>query len=140
MKSKELKSFYRKIRQLLPCSGKMKRSLMESIHTTVESYLQEHPNADMAEIEAAIGTPGGIATACVENTGTEIILKKLLVRRRILTIITSAILVAFILWIAALLYMIQDAHNATHGTGTYSDIIVISEGVLEDDSIETTIP
>lgn len=52
--------YYRKVRSWLP-GGKMRRYVMTQIRETVQEFVQEHPDADVAAIQAQLGTPQEIA-------------------------------------------------------------------------------
>lgn len=43
--------YYRKVRSWLP-GGKMRRYVMTQIRETVQEFVQEHPDADVAAIQA----------------------------------------------------------------------------------------
>ena len=54
--------YYRKVRSWLP-GGKMRRYVMTQIRETVQEFVQEHPDADVAAIQAQLGTPQEIAAS-----------------------------------------------------------------------------
>lgn len=56
----------------------------DAIRETVQEFVQEHPDADVAAIQAQLGTPQEIAAAYVENMETAAVLKGLRIRRRVL--------------------------------------------------------
>lgn len=92
--------YYRKVRSWLP-GGKMRRYVMTQIRETVQEFVQEHPDADVAAIQAQLGTPQEIAAAYVENMETAAVLKGLRIRRRVLfavCVTTLAILIPGWLW------------------------------------------
>ena len=89
--------YCRSVRSWLP-SGKMRRTIMVQIKDTVNEFVQQHPDADDAAIQAQLGSPQEIATACVENMGAAEILKGLRVRRRILTAVLAVLLVILVSW------------------------------------------
>ena len=68
--------YCRKVRSWLP-GGKMRRYVMTQIRETVQEFVQEHPDADVAAIQAQLGTPQEIAAAYVENMETAAVLKGL---------------------------------------------------------------
>lgn len=123
---KELKKYYRQVGSWLPCGGRLKRQLMANIRSTVDGYLHEHPEVDFPTLEAHFGTPQQIAAAFVDEMGTEELLYKLRVRKRIIKI-TFICVVALIsicglailsLWIVGLLNEL--------GNATISPPIVVS--------------
>lgn len=89
--------YYRKVRSWLP-GGKMRRYVMTQIRETVQEFVQEHPDADVAAIQAQLGTPQEIAAAYVENMETAAVLKDLRIRRRVLFAVCATMLAILISW------------------------------------------
>lgn len=89
--------YYRKVRSWLP-GGKMRRYVMTQIRETVQEFAQEHPDADVAAIQAQLGTPQEIAAAYVENMETAAVLKGLRIRRRVLFAVCVTTLAILISW------------------------------------------
>ena len=89
--------YYRKVRSWLPV-GKMRRYVMTQIRETVQEFVQEHPDADVAAIQAQLGTPQEIAAAYVENMETAAVLKGLRIRRRVLFAVCATMLAILISW------------------------------------------
>lgn len=91
--------YYRKVRSWLP-GGKMRRYVMTQIRETVQEFVQEHPDADVAAIQSQLGTPQEIAAAYVENMETAAVLKGLRIRRRVLFAVCATTLAILISWVA----------------------------------------
>ena len=89
--------YYRKVRSWLP-GGKMRRYVMTQIRETVQEFAQEHPDADVAAIQAQLGTPQEIAAAYVENMESAAVLKGLRIRRRVLFAVCATMLAILISW------------------------------------------
>lgn len=89
--------YYRKVRSWLP-GGKVRRYVMTQIRETVQEFAQEHPDADVAAIQAQLGTPQEIAAAYVENMETAAVLKGLRIRRRVLFAVCATMLAILISW------------------------------------------
>lgn len=89
--------YYRKVLSWLP-GGKMRRYVMTQIRETVQEFVQEHPDADVAAIQAQLGTPQEIAAAYVENMETAAVLKGLRIRRRVLFAVCATMLAILISW------------------------------------------
>lgn len=89
--------YYCKVRSWLP-GGKMRRYVMTQIRETVQEFVQEHPDADVAAIQAQLGTPQEIAAAYVENMETAAVLKGLRIRRRVLFAVCATMLAILISW------------------------------------------
>lgn len=92
-----VRRYYRKVRSWLP-GGKMRRYVMTQIRETVQEFVQEHPDADVAAIQAQLGTPQEIAAAYVENMETAAVLKGLRIRRRVLFAVCATMLAILISW------------------------------------------
>lgn len=112
---KGLKKYYRQVGSWLPCSGKMKRDIMERIRASITAWLDDHPAADIAALVAHFGTPRQIAAAYVDNTATDELLKALRVRRRIVGIVTACAAVIILLWACVVTAAYIDAHNSAAG-------------------------
>ena len=112
---KGLKKYYRQVGSWLPCSGKMKRDIMERIRASVTAWLNEHPGADLAALVAHFGTPGQIATAYVDNTATDELLNALRIRRRVVRIITACVVVIILLWASVVTTALVNEFNAANG-------------------------
>lgn len=97
----DLKRYYRQVASWLPCGGKTKREMMARIRATVDAYIAEHPAADLAAIQARFGTPQQIAAAFVDEMGTEELLNKLRIRRRIIKIIFLCVAIFLAIWAIA---------------------------------------
>ena len=88
------KKYLRRVRSVLPGSARMTKQIMVKIQSEVSSYFEEYPQADYKDLLSRFGDPETIAASYVEIMGTTEILKKLRVRKRILS--TVAIVLAFI--------------------------------------------
>lgn len=110
----KLRRYFRQIRSWLPCTRKMKRQIMEQIEDRVRDFLEQNPNADLAQLQAAFGEPQIIATTYVENIGTTEILKNLRVHRRIVTIITVTAIVVLLSWAVMVTWATFSLSNATN--------------------------
>lgn len=95
---KGLNKYYRQISSWLPCTGKMKRKIMDRIKASITAWLNDHPNADAPALVAHFGTPRQIAAVYVDNTATDELLKALRIRRRIVRIITVCAFAVLLLW------------------------------------------
>ncbi len=105
--SKDTKRYLRAVRGWLPCSGELKRRIMSQITNGVQEYLAQNPNATFDDLCAQLGSPQVIAAAYIENAATAEILKNLRIRRRIVAIVISAVLVILISWATVVAYEIM---------------------------------
>lgn len=126
--NKDAKRYLRAVRGWLPCSGELKRRIMAQITNRVQEYLTQNPKSTFDEICAQFGSPQEIAVACVENTDTAEILKNLRIRRRIVTIVVSAVLVILISWATVITFEIAEFRE------NIPDTIVVVTDVVEESS------
>ena len=118
-----LKRYYRSIHRCLPSSHKLKVKILAEIEGNINAFLQENPDADFAAIEARFGAPRQIAYAYVDELGTPELLKKLQIRKKILTITISTIAVVLVLWLGVVAWAAVKEHNHANGSVTQSDVI-----------------
>lgn len=121
-----LKRYYRSIRNHLPSSHRLKAKVLAEIECNINAYLLEDPSADITSIEARFGSPEQIAVAYVDELGTPELLKKFQIRKRILTIVISAIVIILILWLGVVGWAAIREHNDSNNTVTDSGIIEIT--------------
>lgn len=93
-----LKEYYRSIQKLLPCSLCKKRKLMQDIRCSVDSFLQEHPEADTEAVTAHFGTPQQIAESYTEEMSPQELQKQVKVKKWIVGIIAAAAACALLIW------------------------------------------
>lgn len=96
---RDLNRYYREVRSWLPCSRKLKESIMSRLQENVRDYLEEHPDADAARIRAHFGEPQTIAAAYVDELGTDVLLRDLRIRRRIVSIVAGVMAAILALWL-----------------------------------------
>ena len=123
----DLNRYYREVRSWLPCSRKLKESIMSRLQENVRDYLEEHPGADAAQVRAYFGEPEVIAAAYVDEMGTDVLLRDLRIRRKIVFIIAGVMAAILALWIGvvgwAIVREIDDSNgrfvNEGAGYGEY---------------------
>ena len=121
-----LKRYYRSIRNCLPSSHKLKAKVLAEIDSNINEYLRENPCADIASIEARFGAPEQIAIAYVDELGTPELLKKFQIRKRILTIVISAIAIILILWLGVVGWAALKELDHSNNTFTNNGVIEIT--------------
>lgn len=113
--NRSARGYCRSVRSWLPCSGKLKRRIMAQISGSVQDYLEQHPDAELADLQAQFGMPQDIAAAYIANTGTAEILRNLRVRRRVVAIVVATALIVLLTWAVAVTCASIDARNTIHG-------------------------
>ena len=96
--NRSIKKYLRRVRSMLPCSRKMKKRSMEQIRKEVTLFLTDHPEADYNAVISHFGEPETIAAAYVESMGTAEILRKLRIRRRIVSAVAIVLAFVVITW------------------------------------------
>ena len=87
---------------------------MEQIEDRVRDFLEQNPDADLAQLQTAFGDPQIIAAAYVENTGTAEILRSLRIRRRIVTIVVAAVTAILLSWAVMVTWATISLSNSTN--------------------------
>lgn len=122
----QLKRYYRSIRSWLPCSRRLKKKVLDGIQGNISAYLEENPAADLASIEQRFGKPQQIAGACVEEMGSQELMRDLRVRRKIVSIVMACATAVIIIWTAFVTIALIDNVNAENG---YIDIKIEGSAV-----------
>ena len=124
-----LKEYYRSIQKLLPCSLCQKRKLMKDIRCSVDSFLQEHPDATFETVSAHFGTPQQIAESYIEEMSPQELQQQAKVKKRIVGIIAAAAACALLIWgIAVGIALVNEFANADSYTETGPIVIEEWEG------------
>lgn len=123
MTNQAARRYLRQVRQLLPCSRREKNELTSALRQSLSEYLSEHPNATSEAIQTHFGTPESVAAMCMETTELPSLLKRIHIRRRILTIIVAAVIAILLTWGGFLLYLYT--HVQKDALGGY-DILTIT--------------
>lgn len=110
-----LKRYLRSICKALPCTGKMKRSIVSQLRESIEYYLFQNPDADLEVIQAHFGTPQEIAVSCIEEQGTSVLLKKNGFTQKVLAIIAGTMAVVTLIWISYIGWATRDTQKIADG-------------------------
>ena len=122
----------------LPCSGKLKREIMARIKTVLDDYLNDHPDADSAELSHRFGTPQQIAASYIEEMNVQDLLKQLRIRRKIICIVVATALTFVSLWAGVVITALIRHVKAMDGYLIVGEAEVIDRWEIETDP--TTIP
>lgn len=93
-----MKTYFRDIYDLLPCSRKEKRRLIDTIKINMNTYLEEHPEATTNDIEQYFGTPAVIVTSYINSVDSKKLVKNLRLRKTIKRIVVTTAAVLMLLW------------------------------------------
>lgn len=122
----------------LPCSGKLKREIMARIKTVLDDYLNDHPEADFAELSHRFGTPQQIAASYIEEMNVQDLLKQLRIRRKIICIVVATALTLVSLWAGVVITALIRHVKAMDGYLIVGEAEVIDRWEIETDP--TTLP
>lgn len=110
----QLRRYYWKVKSFLPCSRKLKKRCIGDLKANVEGFLEQNPQADFAAIQERFGTPRQIAAAFVDETDTEQLLRRLRIRRWVVTTI-SVVTIAALIVLGVLYYRGTKVIDETFG-------------------------
>lgn len=124
-----MKRYIRSINRTLPCHGKMKRHIVSQIRCSIEDYLQEKPNADLAMVQAHFGTTQEIAAGYVAYEDTSVLMQKISIKKKVLIIVAGVMVAILLMWAGTVVWATMDAWDSTRGH---------TETFVENDSIVAT--
>lgn len=110
-----LRRYLRSVRDMLPCSGKQKRCILEKIQSNADSFLAEQPDADFSLLQTHFGTPEQIAASYVDDMDTPALLKAIHTRKRIFAVVTAAVLAILICWACAMTWAVIESNDHNNG-------------------------
>lgn len=119
-----LKQYYRSIRGELPCSWGQRSRILRQIRESVDNYLEENPDADFAAIEAHFGNAQTIASSYIDAQDAPELLRKMRIKKRVITIIAAAMAVVLLIWGVAVVWAIVDTENRNDGHTNDGVVIV----------------
>ena len=71
-----LKRYVRSISDGLPYSMRARKQILSQIRESIDDYLQENPEADLATVQAHFGTPQEIAASFVNEQDASTLLQR----------------------------------------------------------------
>ena len=120
---RELKRYYRQIREILPCTRRAKDTLERQIRCNVEAFLAENPETDFPTLRSYFGEPEAVAAAYIELADTKELLKQFSVRQKIFRLVVCLVVILLLSWSGVILYALQEAR-----TGDEFAVIELKEG------------
>mgnify|MGYP007000583581 len=105
--------YVRAVSGFLPCSGKVKKPLLDTLRAQAEEYIAD--GGDAAALEQRFGTPQQVAAAWVDEMGTSELLKALRSRRRVVLTVLTGVIAALAVWLAVCMVSLRDYHQAVNG-------------------------
>lgn len=123
-----LNRYYRQIKSWLPCSRKLKNALISRLKESIQAYLDANPEADLDQVQARFGAPETIATAYVEEMGTDKLLRDLRIRRKVVTLVAGTMAVVLSLWLGVVGWaIVREIKSSNNTIESY-----ITEGTISE--------
>lgn len=105
--------YVRAVSGFLPCSGKVKKPLLDALRAQAEEYIAD--GGDAAALEQRFGTPQQVAAAWVDEMEMPELLKALRSRRRAVLTVLAGVIAALAVWLAVCMVSLRDYHQAVNG-------------------------
>lgn len=105
--------YVRAVSGFLPCSGKVKKPLLDTLRAQAEEYIAD--GGDAAALEQRLGTPQQVAAAWVDEMEMPELLKALRSRRRVVLTVLAGVIAALAVWLAVCMVSLRDYHQAVNG-------------------------
>ena len=94
-----VRRYVRAVSGFLPCSGKVKKPLLDTLRAQAEEYIEG----------------GGVAAAWVDEMEMPELLKALRSRRRVVLTVLAGVIAALAVWLAVCMVSLRDYHQAVNG-------------------------
>ena len=107
-----LRRYYRQISAILPCEKRMKAEILSQLRESVEQFRTQNPDADFSAVQAHFGSPEQIAASYVDNQDADALIKKLRIKRRVITAVAAALTAIVLMWGAAVIWAAIDSKNS----------------------------
>ncbi|MBR2831616.1 MAG: hypothetical protein IKE57_01675 [Oscillospiraceae bacterium] len=123
---KAVRRYLRQVNKYLPCAAGMRHKLILQLHKGLNAFIHDEPDTNYEKIVAQFGRPEDVAASYVESAGTSEILRSLLIRKKIITVIIAVSAVIIISWAAVVTWAIIRENDTLNG--------VITKEVVEIES------
>ena len=105
--------YVRAVSGFLPCSGKVKKPLLDALRAQAEEYIEG--GGDAAALEQRFGMPQQVAAAWVDEMDTSELLAELHIRRRIVAVVAITLAAMVLIYTAVLAWQQYDIHQSLNG-------------------------
>ena len=113
--NRSAKKYLRHVRSMLPGSLRMKKQIMVQITNELNLYLEEQPGVDYNGLLCRFGEPEIIAASYIEAMGTADILKKLRIRKWIISTIAAVLALVVLVWGTMVTYETRQHKSCNDG-------------------------
>ena len=105
--------YVRAVSGFLPCSGKVKKPLLDTLRAQAEEYIAD--GGDAAALEQRFGTPQQVAAAWVDEMDTSELLAELHIHRRIVMVVALVLAAALVIFTGVLVWQQYMIHKERSG-------------------------
>lgn len=105
--------YVRAVSGFLPCSGKVKKPLLDALRAQAEEYIEG--GGDAAALEQRLSTPQQVAAAWVDERDTSELLAELHIHRRIVMVVALALAGALVIFTGVLVWQQYMIHKDLSG-------------------------
>ena len=116
-----LKQYLQEVKRLLPCSSSEKKRCIIELEADASAFLENHPNATMAELYSAIGSPESIAKSFTAQINPKVLSHKLSAKHKISVGVT--VIVAVLAIVVGILYAVTTYMRHDFYDGYYVDTV-----------------
>lgn len=104
--------YVRAVSGFLPCSGKVKKPLLDALRAQAEEYIE---GGDAAALEQRLGTPQQVAAAWVDEMDTSELLAELHIHRRIVMVVALVLAAVLVIFTGVLVWQQYMIHKDLSG-------------------------
>lgn len=119
-----LKRYVRSISDGLPYSMRARKQILSQIRESIDDYLQENPEADLATVQAHFGTPQEIAASFVNEQDASTLLHKMSIKKKVLVMVAGALSIALLVLAGVATWAVVDI-SKSHPK--YIDVMTVHE-------------
>lgn len=109
-----MKEYIRSVSKALPCSGKMKKHILSQLQDSITDYLEQNPDAGLAAMQEHFGTPQQITSSYVDNQDASVLLKKMSIKKKVLTIVAGVMAAILLIWIGSVAWATYQTQISTN--------------------------
>ena len=114
--SREIEAYLKQIeRGLFTCPKKKRAAFLRDFRGNLNTYIEEHPNASVQELQSIFGTPEAIAEGFLQSDEFTTTKKVVSSKKRIVRILIAAVCALVVAAIVLGAVYVVDNHKFTHG-------------------------
>lgn len=131
------RKYYKLVRRSFPSFGQEQKKVLRLVDQMLGECANETPNLSYEQMVERFGKPEKIADTYIEQKNSEEIISALRVRKRVLTVIISGVIVIIMIWLGYLVFCLHEVNKVANGYFVVDGPIVI-EPVEIPNEIENT--